>query len=82
MNLYTAHELDDNPNPSNLMTFESYLISDITVGYTMDNGLDLKLGVDNVFDRELPFGTRGTGGGSASYDNIGRFACLTVSYKL
>jgi outer membrane receptor protein involved in Fe transport len=82
VNLYTAHELDDNPNPSNLMTFESYLISDITVGYTMDNGLDLKLGVDNVFDRELPFGTRGTGGGSASYDNIGRFAYLTVSYKL
>ena len=54
----------------------------MTVGYNFDNGVGLKVGVDNLFNRELPYGTRGDGSGSASYDNIGRFGYITFSYKM
>ncbi|BED91144.1 TonB-dependent receptor [Pseudoalteromonas sp. MM1] len=80
VSLYTEQELDDNPNPNSLMNYGTYVISDITVGYNFDNGMGIKLGVDNVFNRELPYGTRGTGSGSASYDNIGRFGYVNLSY--
>lgn len=80
VSLYTDQELEDNPNPNSLMKFGSYVISDATVGYNFESGLGVKVGVDNIFNRELPFGTRGTGSGSASYDNIGRFGYLRLSY--
>lgn len=82
VSLYTDQELEDNPNPSSLMEFASYVVTDVTAGYNFDNGLSIKLGVDNLFNRRLPLGTSGTGSGSASYDNIGRFGYLTVSYKM
>jgi len=80
VSLYTEQELEDNPNPNSLMSFGTYIISDVTVGYNFDNGMGIKLGVDNVFNRDLPYGTRGTGSGSASYDNIGRFGYVNLSY--
>ena len=81
VSLYTDQELEDNPNPSNLLTYGTYFISDATIGYNFDNGVGLKLGIDNIFNRKLPFGTIGTGAGSASYDNIGRLGYLKLSYK-
>jgi len=80
VSLYTDQELEDNPNPNSLMKFGSYVISDATVGFNFESGFGVKVGVDNIFNRELPFGTRGTGSGSASYDNIGRFGYLRLSY--
>lgn len=80
VSLYTDQELEDNPNPNSLMKFGSYVISDATVGYNFESGFGVKVGVDNIFNRELPFGTRGDGSGSASYDNIGRFGYLRLSY--
>ncbi|TMO29366.1 TonB-dependent receptor [Pseudoalteromonas sp. S4492] len=80
VSLYTDQELADNPNPNSLMTFGTYVISDATIGYNFENGFGVKLGVDNIFNRKLPYGTLGTGSGSASYDNIGRFGYLRLSY--
>ncbi|WP_462168128.1 TonB-dependent receptor plug domain-containing protein [Pseudoalteromonas lipolytica] len=80
VDLYTKQELADNPNPNSLMKFGTYIISDATVGYTFENGFGMKLGIDNLFNRKLPFGTLGTGSGSASYDNIGRFGYVRLSY--
>lgn len=54
----------------------------MNVNYIMDNGLEFGLGIDNVFDRDLPVNTTGTGAGSASYDNIGRFYYLSVKYSM
>ncbi|WP_085297563.1 TonB-dependent receptor domain-containing protein [Cognaticolwellia mytili] len=82
VSLYTDQELEDNPNPSSLMTFPSYVVSDMTVGYNFDNGLSIKAGIDNVFDKDLPIGTSGTGGGSAGYDNIGRFYYTQISFSM
>ncbi|WP_024611429.1 TonB-dependent receptor [Pseudoalteromonas sp. TB64] len=80
--LYTNFSLDSNPNPSSQMSYGKYFITDITVGYSFDSGVAVKFGVDNVFNRELPYGTSGTGEKSASYDNIGRFGYVSLSYKL
>ena len=82
VDLYTNVELASNSNPSNQMSYGKYFITDMTVGYNFDSGLGVKVGVDNLFNRELPYGTRGTGAGSASYDNIGRFGYVSFSYKL
>lgn len=79
---YTPQDLEDNPNPSNILTFPSYVISDVSASYEMNNGIELTIGIDNVFNKSLPFGTNGTGAGTASYDNIGRLAHITFSYKM
>lgn len=82
VSLYTDQELEDNPNPSSLMTFPSYVVSDMTAGYNFENGISLKVGIDNVFDKDLPIGTSGTGAGSAGYDNIGRFYYTQISFSM
>ena len=82
VDLYTNVELAQNSNPNSNMSYGKYFITDMTVGYNFDSGVGVKVGVDNLFNRELPYGTRGTGAGSASYDNIGRFGYVSFSYKL
>ncbi|REL27647.1 TonB-dependent receptor [Thalassotalea euphylliae] len=80
--LYTPQDFERNPNPSDLLTFTTYFKTDMTVGYEFENGVGVSFGIENLFDRELPRGTRGTGGSSATYDNIGRFYHMTFSYKM
>ncbi|GGI84556.1 TonB-dependent receptor domain-containing protein [Shewanella gelidii] len=82
VSLYTDQELEKNPNPNSSMGYGEYFISDTAVSYDFDSGVSLKIGVDNLFDKDLPFGTTGTGAGSASYDNVGRFFHATVSYVM
>ena len=79
--LYNPTQLAANPNPSNEMRYGSYFITDASVGYNFENGVGLKLGVDNLFNRKLPGSTQGTGAGSAIYDNIGRFGYVQATYK-
>ncbi|MCS6239060.1 TonB-dependent receptor domain-containing protein [Shewanella baltica] len=81
VSLYTDKELARNANPSSNMEYGDYFISDIYVAYAFDSGVTLKFGIDNVFERDLPYGTTGTGAGSASYDNVGRFFHTTASFK-
>ena len=80
--LYTPQDFERNPNPSDLLTFTTYVKTDMTVGYEFENGIGVSFGIENLFDRELPRGTRGTGESSATYDNIGRFYHMTFSYKM
>lgn len=81
VSLYTDKSLNKNPDPSNIMSYGSYFITDIRGGYRFDNGITLELGVDNVFDRDLPGYTTGTGASSASYDNIGRMYYGAFTYQ-
>jgi outer membrane receptor protein involved in Fe transport len=82
VSLYDNRELALNPNPSSRMTYGSYAITDVTVGYNFKNGISASVGIDNLFNRELPLGTTGTGAGDAAYDNIGRFGYVTISYAM
>lgn len=79
--LYDPTQLESNPNPSNEMRYGSYFITDASVGYNFENGVGLKLGVDNLFNRRLPGTSQGNGAGSAIYDNIGRFGYIQATYK-
>lgn len=79
--LYSPTSLATNPNPSSEMRYGTYAISDMSIGYAFDNGISLRLGVDNVFDRRLPGTTQGNGAGSSIYDNIGRFGYLNATYS-
>ncbi|USE67686.1 TonB-dependent receptor [Pseudoalteromonas maricaloris] len=78
---YTEQELEKNPDPNSLMGYGTYFITDIRGGYSFENGITLELGVDNVFDRDLPGYTTGTGVGTASYDNIGRMYYGAITYQ-
>ena len=82
VSLYTSKSLAINPDPSDIMAYGSYFVSDISLGYQFDNGIHWTVGIDNLFDRDLPGVTTGTGTGSASYDNIGQLFYTTVSYKM
>lgn len=82
VSLYTPQDLEKNPNPSSNMSYGKYFISDASIAYSFENGIKLKFGVDNLFDRDLPYGTTGTGAGSASYDNVGRYYHATFSFAM
>ncbi|MBU2425497.1 MAG: TonB-dependent receptor, partial [Gammaproteobacteria bacterium] len=82
VSLYTDQSLAINPDPSDIMGYGSYFVSDISVGYEFANGLKWTVGIDNLFDRDLPGVTTGTGTGSASYDNIGQLFYTTLSFKM
>ncbi|WP_345852466.1 TonB-dependent receptor [Shewanella algae] len=81
VSLYTDKELARNANPSSNMQYDDYFISDVAVGYQFDSGITLKFGIDNLFDKDLPYGTTGTTAGSAAYDNVGRFYYTSLSYS-
>lgn len=81
VSLYTDKELALNANPNSNMEFDDYFINDMAVAYNFDSGIRLKFGIDNVFNRELPYGYTGTDTTSSAYDNVGRFFHTTASYK-
>ena len=67
---------------SNIMSYGSYATTDLFGTYNFDNGLTLGLGVDNVFDRDLPLMATGNGDGEGAYDNIGRFYYISANFKM
>ncbi|RUO28940.1 TonB-dependent receptor [Aliidiomarina sedimenti] len=81
VNLYNPTQLSQNPNPSNFMDYGSYAVTDLTGSYFFNNGVRLTLGLDNLFDRDMPRNSTGTTAGAAYYDNIGRFGYVRVGYS-
>ncbi|KZN45419.1 TonB-dependent receptor domain-containing protein [Pseudoalteromonas luteoviolacea] len=80
-NRYRPDELEKNPNPSNHMQWPTYVVTDISGGYNFDNGITAKVGIDNVFNKELIRYTTATSSETSSFDNIGRFGYVQLSYK-
>jgi len=78
VDIYTAQSLAVNPNPSNIMDFGSYVISNASVGYNFENGLSVAVGVDNIFNTRIPFGAASGSG----YDNMGRVGYLTLEFSM
>lgn len=79
---FTEQELERNPDENNILGYGTYVVSDIRGSYNFDNGLTLAFGIDNMFDRDLPLYTTGTGEATASYDNIGRMYYTSVSFSM
>ncbi|WP_417761520.1 TonB-dependent receptor plug domain-containing protein [Shewanella sp.] len=78
---YSAQDFARNANPSNLLDYGTYVISEMAIGYKFDNGLGIKFGIDNVFDKALPYGTIGTDEYTAMYDNVGRYFYTSASFS-
>ena len=71
-----------NPGSQSPIRNGSWTYHNMQIGYTFaDTGLDVYLGVDNVFDKDPPLNYFGADIGSALYDNIGRFMYLGATYK-
>lgn len=81
---FTPQQLEINPDRSNIMGYGKYFVTDVRGGYTFDNNLTLEIGIDNLFNRDLPGFTTGTSttSGDASYDNIGRFYYVSMTYRM
>jgi outer membrane receptor protein involved in Fe transport len=61
--------------------YPSTFYQDVRVGLDVNKSFNIYAGVDNVFDRQPPFGLSGTGGGSGIYDTRGRFMYAGVKAK-
>lgn len=81
VSLYRQQELAINPDPSDIMSYGSYFVTDLRLGYDFASGIQLAIGIDNVFDRNLPGVTTGTTATTGLYNNIGRFYYTSVSYS-
>lgn len=80
VSLYTSQSLALNPDPSDIMSYGSYFVTDIRVGYDFASGVKLAVGMDNVFNRDLPGVSTGTTAETGLYNNIGRFYYTSLSY--
>lgn len=60
----------------------SYTYHNTQIGYKVgDTGLDVYMGIDNVFDKDPPLNYFGTDAGSSLYDSVGRFFYVGATYK-
>ena len=73
----TTHSVQGNPpqNPdaSNPARYPDYFYHDIRFETKVSNRFRWYFAVDNLFDKQPPFGLTGTGAGGAIYSNVGRF---------
>src|SRR5690606_6562603 len=78
----TPASYSSNPGSQSPIANGSWTYHNMQVGYRFaDSGLDVYLGMDNVFDKDPPLNYFGSDVGSALYDNIGRFVYLGATYK-
>lgn len=61
--------------------YPTMMYHDVRVGYDITPRINLYLGVDNLGDKLPPYGLTGVGGGSAIYDNRGRYYYTGVVAK-
>jgi len=78
----TPDSYKSNPGSQSPIRNPSYLYHNMQVGYKIaDSGVEVYLGVDNVFDKDPPVNYFGTDLGSSYYDMVGRYAYVGVTYK-
>lgn len=78
----TPASYNSNPGSQSPIRNGSWTYHNLQAGYKFPGtGLDLYVGVDNVFDKDPPLNYFGNDIGSALYDNIGRFMYMGVTYK-
>jgi outer membrane receptor protein involved in Fe transport len=61
--------------------YPSVFYHDVRVGYDINEELNVYAGVDNVMDKDPPYGLTGVGEGSGIYQNRGRFFYAGVVYN-
>lgn len=71
----------ENPDYATELWYPNVFYHDIRVGYDFTDGLHVYAGIDNLTDRDPPFGLTGTGEGSGMYQNKGRFFYGGMKYS-
>ncbi|MGV8941127.1 MAG: TonB-dependent receptor domain-containing protein [Lysobacter sp.] len=78
----TPASFSSNPGSQSPIRNPSYTYHNLQLGYAFKNtGLDVYVGVDNVFDKDPPLNYFGSDVGSAYYDNVGRYLYAGATYK-
>lgn len=78
----SATNPDPNPDIQDVTTVDTQVYVDLGVNHTFPFGLTAQLAVDNVFDNICPrVLNECDGGGSAIFDNVGRFYNLELSWN-
>ncbi len=78
----TPDSYNSNPGSQSPIRNPSYLYHNMQVGYKLaDSGVEVYLGLDNVFDKDPPVNYFGTDLGSSYYDMVGRYMYMGVTYK-
>jgi len=78
----TPDSYNSNPGSQSPIRNPSYLYHNMQVGYKFPNsGIDVYVGVDNVFDKDPPVNYFGADAGAALYDSIGRYMYMGITYK-
>jgi outer membrane receptor protein involved in Fe transport len=72
----------ENADYASVKFYPSVFYQDVRLGFDVNKKFNIYGGVDNVFNRQPPFGLTGTGGGSGIYDARGRFMYVGVKAKL
>lgn len=67
--------------PAQYRLYPAITYHDARVQFDVNKQFNAYLGVDNMFDQLPPFGLTGAGGGSAIYDNVGRYFYAGVVAK-
>jgi outer membrane receptor protein involved in Fe transport len=71
----------ENPDAQDILSVGNAFYHSFRLTYNFKDKVDIYANIENIFDRKPPFGTTGTGGGSAIFDNIGRYITVGVSAK-
>jgi outer membrane receptor protein involved in Fe transport len=72
----------ENPDYADRKFYSAVFYHDVRLGIDVGPKYNFYLGADNVTNKKPPFGLTGIGGGSAIYDNRGRFYYAGVQVKL
>ena len=69
------------PDINDKVWYPSRFYHDVRLGIDVGPKFNFYLGADNVTDQKPPYGLSGIGGGSAIYDDIGRFYYAGIQAK-
>ncbi|MDA3933041.1 MAG: TonB-dependent receptor [Gammaproteobacteria bacterium] len=80
--LLFGDELNNDPNPdiSDMIRASDRVYIDIGASYNFNNGLTVQISADNLTDVKPPINLFGNGGGSGTFDNIGRFYNMRLDW--
>lgn len=79
----TPGSYSSNPGSISPIWNGSYTYHNFQVSYTFprDSGLEVYIGMDNVFDKDPPLNYFGSDLGSSYYDAIGRYMYMGATYR-
>lgn len=79
-----SYDCQEDPSACMAPTVGSVIYHDLSGSYFLSNGVQLSLGVNNLFDKEPPYysGSNDANTDPYTYDTLGRYFYLQASFKI